>query len=151
RAFDRVLLINASPLRVSHPIVFGVDLDEIVARPQRSAVQRHRPSYMPTCTAPPPDNGPVPASAHVFVDETKRQNLLLTAAALPPHQVANARRVLRSLILPRQRRLHLVKESNARRKQILDAIIELNPIITIYDATACPRRGQREACLGALV
>ncbi|TLW89225.1 hypothetical protein FFT09_22605 [Saccharomonospora piscinae] len=87
----------------------------------------------------------------MFVDETKRPNLLLTAAALPPQQVASARRVLRGLVLPGQRRLHLVKESPARRKQILDAITELDPTVAVYDAAQHPRRRQREACLQALV
>lgn len=106
---------------------------------------------MPACVTLPPDNDPVPNAAHVFVDETKRQSLLLAAAALPPYRVATARRALLGLVLPGQRRLHLVKESDARRKQILDTITELKPVVTIYDASACPRRQQREACLRMLV
>lgn len=89
-------------------------------------------------------------AAHVFVDETKRRGLLIAAAAVAPAQLDPARRTMRSLILPRQRRLHLVKESDGRRKKILDAIVELAPAVTLYDATAHPPKRQREACLRAL-
>lgn len=128
-----------------------MDFEEIATRPWRPVRRRHGPGQMPGCAAPPRDNDPMPAAAHVFVDETKRQSLLLTAAAPPPQQVALARRVLRGLVLPGQRRLHLVKEREPRRKEILDAIAELAPVVTVYDAAACPRRRQREACLRALV
>ena len=62
-----------------------------------------------------------------------------------------ARRAIRGLVMPRQRRLHFTKESDARRKQILDTIAELALEVTIYDAGAHPRRRQREACLCRMV
>lgn len=94
-------------------------------------------------------NGVMPA--HVFVDETKRQGLLLTAAAVLPGELAMARRVLRGLVMPGQRRLHLVKESDGRKKKVLDAIAELAPVVTLYDARGLPHHQQRAACLRALV
>ena len=76
---------------------------------------------------------------------------MITAAALFSGDLASARRAMRSLVLPGQRRLHFTHESDGRRKRILDAITELGPKVTIYDASAHHRRRQREACLDALV
>lgn len=88
---------------------------------------------------------------HVFVDETKSAGLLLTAAAVLPASLPDARRVMRSQVMRGQRRIHFITESDARRKTILDAITELAPECTIYDGSAHHRRRQREMCLGALV
>jgi hypothetical protein len=88
---------------------------------------------------------------HVFVDETKEHGYLVTAAAVLTGDLAAARRVIRGLIMPRQRRIHFTKESDARRKQILDALGELALEVTIYDGSAHPRRRQREACLHSMV
>ncbi|WP_037317976.1 hypothetical protein [Amycolatopsis orientalis] len=90
-------------------------------------------------------------TSHVFVDESKEGGYLVTAAALFSGDLASARRAMRSLVLPGQRRLHFTHESDGRRKRILDAITELGPKVTIYDASAHHRRRQREACLDALV
>lgn len=89
--------------------------------------------------------------AHVFVDETKQRGLLLTAAAVLPGDLRSARKQLRGLVLPRQHRIHFFRESDARRKQILDATCDLAPTCTLYDGSAHPSRRQREACLRALV
>jgi hypothetical protein len=89
--------------------------------------------------------------AHVFVDETKSSGLLLTAAAVLPGDLTTARRTIRALVLPGQRRLHFIHESDGRRKKILDVILELRPAVTLYDGSAHPWRRQREACLEALV
>lgn len=51
---------------------------------------------------------------HVFVDESKKRDYLLVAAALPEAALADARRALRALLRPGQRRLHMVKESPSR-------------------------------------
>jgi hypothetical protein len=88
---------------------------------------------------------------HVFVDETKEKGYLVTVAALLPGDLVTARRVMRGLVMPRQRRVQFTKESDPRRKQILDCIGELQPKVTIYDGSAWPRRRQREACLHAMV
>ncbi|WP_309437036.1 hypothetical protein, partial [Bacillus paralicheniformis] len=89
--------------------------------------------------------------AHVFVDETKARGVVLTAITLLPCNLAMARKVMRGFVMPAQRRIHFVHESDAPRKQILDGIAELEPSAAIYDAGAWPRRQQREACLRALV
>lgn len=90
-------------------------------------------------------------AAHVFVDETKERGLLLTAAAMLPGDLQTARKHMRGLVMPRQRRIHFFREGDARRKQILDVIIALAPVCTIYDSSRHRRRQQREICLRALV
>ncbi|MGQ0576507.1 MAG: hypothetical protein ACT4RN_20210 [Pseudonocardia sp.] len=84
---------------------------------------------------------------HVFVDEVKERGYVVTAAALLSSDLAPARRIVQSLVMPRQRRLHFNKESDGRRKQIIDAIVEIAPQVSIYDATSQPRQRQRDACL----
>lgn len=90
-------------------------------------------------------------TSHVFVDESKEGGYLVTAAALLSGDLTSARRAIRSLVLPRQRRLHFTHENDGRRKLILDTIAELGPQVKIYDASAHHRRRQREVCLDVLV
>lgn len=90
-------------------------------------------------------------AVHIFVDEVKERGYVVAAAALLPGDAAAARKVIESLVMPRQRRLHFHKERDARRKEILDAIEELRPSVVIYDGSARPRQRQRDACLIALV
>jgi hypothetical protein len=92
-------------------------------------------------------------SAHVFVDESKQRDYLLVAAAIMPGDLAGARRTLRALVMPGQRRLHMKKESDARRHTIIDAITSTGASATIYDAGRRGRRelDAREGCLRALV
>lgn len=90
-------------------------------------------------------------AAHVFVGETKSRGLLLTAAAAPPSDLHTARKQLRSLVLPGQRRLHFTKEQDGRRKKILDVVCELAPVVTLYDGSAHPHHVQRGARLRALM
>ncbi|WP_243727105.1 hypothetical protein [Actinocrispum wychmicini] len=87
----------------------------------------------------------------MFVDETKARGVLLTAAAVHPADLAAARRAIRGLVMPGQRRIHFIQENDGRRKMILDRIAEFSPLATIYDGSALPRRRQREACLRELV
>ncbi len=58
---------------------------------------------------------------HVFVDETKRRGYLLVASVVVPGDVESLRRMLRGLVLPGQRRLHMKDESD-RRRSIATAI-----------------------------
>lgn len=90
-------------------------------------------------------------TAHVFVDETKEKGYLVTAAALLSGDLVAARRTVRGLIMANQRRIHFHKESDQRRKQILDVVVELAPAVTIYDGSAHARRRQRDACLVQLI
>lgn len=88
---------------------------------------------------------------HVFVDETKTRGLFLTAVALDAAQLGSARATVRALLLPGQRRPHFSRESERQRKIMLDALETLRPAVTVYDGSAHPRRGQRQACLARLV
>lgn len=70
-----------------------------------------------------------------------------------PSDLAAARRALRALVMPGQRRLHMKKESDARRSAIIDAITVAGATATIYNAGR-PRHHElvaREACLRAVV
>jgi hypothetical protein len=91
--------------------------------------------------------------AHVFVDETKARDYLLVAAAVMPGDMNDARKAVRALTLRGQPRLHMKKESDARRKQILAAISTLGPQVTIYRAGATYRTEleRRERCIRALI
>ena len=92
-------------------------------------------------------------SGHVFVDESKQRDYLLVAAVVMPGYLAGARRDLRSLVMPGQRRLHMKKESDARRGAIVDAIASTGATTTIYNAGRPGRLelDAREGCLRALV
>ncbi|WP_426594694.1 hypothetical protein ACPPVS_03965 [Cellulomonas sp. McL0617] len=90
---------------------------------------------------------------HVFVDESKAKDFLLVAAVMLPNGVDAARRSMRTLQLQGQSELHMVRESDGRRRTILATITLLEPQVTIYRA---PRDGRtelsrRETCLRTLV
>jgi hypothetical protein len=88
----------------------------------------------------------------VFVDETKERGYLIAAAIIQPGNLAPSRRAIRSLILPRQRRIHFKGESEARRRKIVDTLIDLGVTAQLYDASAWAKKKQaRDACLVRLV
>lgn len=64
-------------------------------------------------------------SGHVFVDESKQRDYLFVAAGVMPGDLAGARRAVRAHVMPGQRRLHLRKESDARRNAIVDAVASI--------------------------
>jgi len=92
-------------------------------------------------------------SSHVFVDETKRRGYLLVASAVVPSDLDATRRMLRGLVLPGQRRLHMKDESDSRKRSIATAIAVSGITATIYDAGRRygTERERRAACLTALV
>lgn len=91
-------------------------------------------------------------SAHVFVDETKARGYVLAAAVVLPDDLAALRKLVNSLRLPRQRRIHFQSENDARRKVILNALISANVCVTIYDASSHPDvRQARDAAMTRLV
>jgi hypothetical protein len=92
-------------------------------------------------------------SAHVFVDETKQRGYLLVASVVVSSDLDSVRRMLRGLVLPGQRRLHMKDESDQRRRSIATAIAVSGVTATIYDAGRRYRneRERRAACLHALV
>ncbi|MCF6745210.1 hypothetical protein E9529_13190 [Blastococcus sp. KM273128] len=93
------------------------------------------------------------SGAHVFVDESKRRGYLLAAVAVPVGDLHAVRKVLRDLVLPGQRRLHMKDESDPRRRAIASAIVGCGVRAIVYDAARRHRtdRDRREACLRLLV
>lgn len=91
--------------------------------------------------------------SHVFVDESKARDYLLISAVVVAADLGQARRAIRALTLPGQPRLHMKKESNRRRRQILTTIDGLAPEVTIYRAGTLWRTEleRRDQCLHALV
>jgi hypothetical protein len=61
-------------------------------------------------------------SSQVFVDETKHRGYLLVAGVVVPGDLDDVRRMLRGLVLPGQRRLHMNDENDQRRRSIATAI-----------------------------
>jgi len=92
-------------------------------------------------------------SSHIFVDETKRRGYLLVASAVVPGDLDSTRRMLRGLVLPGQRRLHMKDESDSRKRSIATAVAVSGVTATIYDAGRRHQneRERRAACLTALV
>ncbi len=90
---------------------------------------------------------------HVFVDESRQGDYLLVAAVLVPTDLATARRSLRALVMPGQRRLHMKKESRARRRAIIEAIASTGASAIIYNAGLPGRRelDARAGCLRAVL
>ncbi len=92
-------------------------------------------------------------SGQVFVDETKHRAYLMVAAVLLPADVAPLRRAVRGLVLPGQRRVHMKKESAARRRLIADTIVRSGVTAVIFDAgdTYPSEFDARQACLQGVI
>lgn len=87
----------------------------------------------------------------VYIDETKRSGYVVAAVSVTDPSAA--RKVIRSLILPGQHRVHMVRERPARKRQIVDAICSMTVTATIYDAGRHHQSelAARAACLQALL
>lgn len=94
-----------------------------------------------------------PRRGQVYIDESKAKDYVLVAAVLSPGELTAARRALRAIIMPGQRRLHIKRESNARRGAIITAIAATGATATIYNAGRVGRHelDMRLLCLQALV
>ena len=94
-----------------------------------------------------------PRRGNVFVDESKRADYLLVAAVVVPSETATVQKAVRGLMLPGQRRLHMVKEKPSRARTILSTFGELGLSVTLYQAgrTYRTENQRREACLRRLV
>lgn len=84
------------------------------------------------------------------MDETKERGYIMVAALLLP--TAAARQSIKTLVMPGQRRIHFHKESDSRRKQILDAVMDLSVHAMIYDARRHrDSKRARDACLTRVI
>jgi hypothetical protein len=99
-------------------------------------------------TDPTPVNG-----GFVFVDKSKAKGYLLAAAVIEPRNLAKARREIRNLVLPRQQRILMTKESDSRRRQLLSVIDSLEVPVTIYraDSRKFTELACRDLCIDTLV
>jgi hypothetical protein len=88
---------------------------------------------------------------HVYVDEIKSGGYVLAAVTVAD-PVAE-RKVIRGLVQPGNRRLHMVDERPRRRPGIVSALVATDIEVAIYDAARRYRTGlaARKACLTALV
>lgn len=89
----------------------------------------------------------------VFLDETKQQGYVVAAAAVVPGDVEPLRRVVRGLVLPGQRRLHMKTERDSRRREIVAVLVTAQVEVVIYNAgRRYPTdREARERCLRGVV
>ncbi|PZF01023.1 hypothetical protein DEJ01_12085 [Curtobacterium sp. MCLR17_040] len=89
----------------------------------------------------------------VFVDESKVKDYLLVAVCLERSSTRAARSALTGLVLRGQSRLHMRKESDARRRLILSTIASLPVEVTVFRAVKDGRSdtARRAACLRRLV
>jgi hypothetical protein len=92
-------------------------------------------------------------SSQIYVDESKRRGYLLVASAVVTGDLADIRKMLRGLVLPGQRRLHMKDESDARKRSIATTIAVSGIQATIYDAGRRYRteRERRASCLRSLI
>ncbi|MEI7055638.1 hypothetical protein WBG06_07460 [Nocardioides sp. CCNWLW239] len=88
---------------------------------------------------------------HVFVDETKSKDYVVAAATLPAGQVSEARKALRSVLLPRQDRVHFAKEKDPYRARVLQVMCGLDVQVTVYVAKTKDQRVGRAACMNAVI
>jgi len=66
-------------------------------------------------------------SVWAFTDESERSGVMLLAVViLDPGEVEGARKVLRRLLLPGQRRVHTAKESPRRRRAVLGTVARID-------------------------
>jgi len=92
--------------------------------------------------------------AHLFVDESKRNDYVLVSAAVPTHLLRQTRATIRELLLPRQSSIHMKNESAGRRAELLTAVRSLDLELTIYVAVKSSHPTQvrgRDACIERLV
>lgn len=89
-------------------------------------------------------------TVHVFVDESQRARYMIGAAVISPGDLRTARRGLRGMLLPRQGRLHFVKESQQRRRFLLDAMRDL-PVRTRLYTSAEKESIARQRAMEALL
>jgi hypothetical protein len=87
----------------------------------------------------------------VYVDESKRAGYVMAAVAVDDPDAA--RKILRGLIVPGRRRLHMSHEHVRRRRMIVSTLTAMPITVTVYDAARRYRRERdaRGACLSALV
>lgn len=92
-------------------------------------------------------------TTHIYVDETKQHDYLLVASVHLASDLTALRRVVRGLLLPGQRYLHMKDEKDGRKRTIAKAFVDAGVQASIYRAGPEHRteRQRRSACLRALI
>jgi hypothetical protein len=93
------------------------------------------------------------ACCHIYVDETKKCGYVLVASTHATTEITSLHDIVRDLLLPGQRYLHMKDEKDGRKRTIADAFVRAGVLTTIYRAGPQHRteRARRSACLRALV
>jgi hypothetical protein len=91
-------------------------------------------------------------SVHVFVDESRRNDTYLLAAAMViPSDLRRLRTLLRSLLLPGQRELHFKKETPQRRRLVLSRLTHAGVRVGVYRRSCAQGpEAARQDCLARL-
>lgn len=91
--------------------------------------------------------------AHVFVDESKSKGYVLAAAVVAGHDLVRRRKDVSSLVLPGQRRLHMTKERDSRRRLILARMTQWGLSALLVETRSAGRTDidRRAAAVEALV
>lgn len=92
-------------------------------------------------------------TVHMFVDESKDRDYLLIASVHASSDLSDLRKMMRGLVLRNQRRIHMAKESDSRRRAIAAAVCGAGVSAIVYDAGRRYREelDARAACLRGLV
>lgn len=89
---------------------------------------------------------------HAFVDESIRKGEYIVCAVLvAAAELDQARKALRALRRPGQRRIHFVHESDRRRRQVLSALARGPIRVAVYRSDAKDAEQARRRCLQQLV
>ncbi|MGA1828296.1 hypothetical protein [Microbacterium sp.] len=87
----------------------------------------------------------------LFIDESKEDNYIIVVVAVADGDVARLRSATASLRLPRQQRVHFVKESVPRRRMILQKFETLGVRTHLFTAHGLSDLDAREWCLESVV
>ncbi len=92
-------------------------------------------------------------SRHLFVDGTKERDYLLVASLHVSGDLDDLRKLIRGLVLKGQRRVHMKKERDSRKRVIAAAICGAGVTATVYDAGRHYRNelDARAVCLRGLI
>jgi hypothetical protein len=85
-----------------------------------------------------------------YADESARQRYLIAAVLIDVPELDRARKVVRGLRKPGQRRVHFAKESDPRRRAVVSALVDLDLRVRVYESDG-PDVVARSNCLGRLV
>lgn len=88
---------------------------------------------------------------NLFVDETKRNGLVVVAVVVESNDLDSVRRSLNALKKRGQRRIHFNDESDSRRRLILSRLLEMPLTSRIYVAVGLAEAEARERCLREIV